>query len=70
MAKGLCPGFGQSCGKESVEKRGREKPVFLGLRGKPIKPFHWTSYHSGRHRAPSPGGVEKSRRESELGRLP
>ena len=25
MAKGLCPGVGQSHGKESVEKRGRER---------------------------------------------
>ena len=41
MAKGLCPGVGQSCKKESVEKRGRERerPKFLGVRGKPIKPL-------------------------------
>ena len=41
MAKGLCPGVGQSCKKESVEKRGRERerPRFLGVRGKPIKPL-------------------------------
>lgn len=63
MAKGLCPGVGRSCGKESVGKRGREKPVFLGLRGEPIKPFHWTLYHSRRHRAPSPGGVESPGRK-------
>jgi len=25
MAKGLCPGVGRSCRKESVEKRGRER---------------------------------------------
>ena len=25
MAKGLCPGVGQSRGKESIEKRGRER---------------------------------------------
>ena len=25
MAKGLCPGVGRSRGKESVEKRGRER---------------------------------------------
>ena len=25
MAKGLCPGVGPSCGKENVEKRGRER---------------------------------------------
>ena len=25
MAKGLCPGVGQSCKTESVEKRGRER---------------------------------------------
>ena len=48
MAKGLCPGVGQSLKKESVEKRGRQKereremPIFLGLCGKPIKPLHKT----------------------------
>ena len=46
MAKGLCPGIGRSLGKESAEKRGRERererPVFLGLCGKPIKPSHRT----------------------------
>ena len=46
MAKGLCPGVGRSCRKESVEKRGREREgetIFLGLHGKPIKPLHRTS---------------------------
>ena len=44
MAKGLCPGVGWSHGKESVEKRGRERkrPIFFGLRGKPIKLLHRT----------------------------
>ena len=44
MAKGLCPGVGRSRGKESVEKRGRERerPIFLGLHRKPIKPLHRT----------------------------
>ena len=46
MAKGLSPGVGQSRGKESVEKRGRERkrerPIFFGLCGKPIKPLHRT----------------------------
>ena len=34
--------LGQSRRKESVEKRGRERerPVFLGLCGKPIKPLY------------------------------
>ena len=60
MAKGLCPGVGPSCGKESVEKRGRERerPVFLGLRGKPIKPYTQDLYRSRRHRASSRGGLE------------
>ena len=45
MAKGLCPGVGQSLKKESVEKREerkreRERPIFLGVCGKPIKPLH------------------------------
>ena len=46
MAKGLCPGVGQSLKKESVEKRGRQKereremPIFLGVHGKPITPLH------------------------------
>ena len=46
MAKGLCPGVGQSLKKESVEKRGRQKereremPIFLGVHGKPIMPLH------------------------------
>ena len=44
MARGLCPAVGWSRGKESVEKRGRERmrererPIFLAVRGKPIKP--------------------------------
>ena len=44
MAKALCPGVCRSRGKESVEKRGRERerPIFLGLHGKPIKPLHRT----------------------------
>ena len=44
MAKGLCPGVGGSHRKESVEKRGRERerPIFLRLHGKPIKPLHRT----------------------------
>ena len=41
MAKGLRPGVGRSHGKESVEKKEeRERPIFLGLHGKPIKPLH------------------------------
>ena len=46
MAKGLCPGVGQSQEKESVEKagreRGRERPIFLVVHRKPIKPLHRT----------------------------
>ena len=48
MAKALCPRAGWSRGKESVEKRGRERmrererPIFLAVRGKPIKPLHRT----------------------------
>ena len=44
MPKGLCPGVGRSLKKESVEKAGRERerPIFLGVHGKPIKPFHRT----------------------------
>ena len=44
MAKGLCPGVGRSHEKESVEKTGRERerPIFLGVRGKPIRPLHRT----------------------------
>ena len=42
MAKGLCPGVGRSHGKESVEKRERERPTFLGVCGKPIRPLHRT----------------------------
>ena len=42
MVKGLCPGVGRSREKESVEKRGRERrrPVFLGVREKPMQPLH------------------------------
>ena len=45
MAKGLCPGVGWSRGKENVEKeeerdKDRERPIFLGVCGKPIKPLH------------------------------
>ena len=54
MAKGLCPGVGRSCRKESVEKRGREREgetIFLGLHGKPIKPLHRTcNTHEGTER--------------------
>ena len=44
MAKGLCPGVGQSHEEESVDKTGRERerPIFLGVRGKPIKPLQKT----------------------------
>ena len=44
MTKGLSPGAGRSHGKEIVENRGRERerPIFLGLREKPIKPLHRT----------------------------
>ena len=55
MAKGLCPGVGRSREKESIEKRGKggERPVFLGLRGNPIKPLHRASSRGGLE---SPGG--------------
>jgi len=52
MAKGLCSGVGRSHEKESVEKRGRERkrerPIFPGVRGKPIKPlFRACTTHEG-----------------------
>ena len=50
MAKGLCPGVGRSHGKESVEERGgeRDRPIFVGLPGKPIKPLYRTcTVHEG-----------------------
>ena len=52
MAKGLCPGVGWSHEKESVEKRGRERererPIFLGVCGKQIKPlFRAGTTHEG-----------------------
>ena len=59
MAKGLCPGVGQSLKKESVEKRGRQKereremPIFLGVHGKPITPLTQGLYGSRRHRVSS-----------------
>ena len=42
MAKGLCPGVGQSLKKQCREnrKRERERPKFLRVCGKPIKPFY------------------------------
>ena len=43
MAKGLCPGVGRFRGKESIEKRGRERPIFPGVHAKPTKPLHRAS---------------------------
>ena len=41
MAKDLCPRVGSISWKRKCrEKRKRERPVFLGLCGKPIKPLH------------------------------
>ena len=40
MAKGLSPGVGRSLRKESVEKRERERAIFLRVHGKPIRPLH------------------------------
>ena len=70
MAKGLCPGVGQSQEKESVEKagreRGRERPIFLVVHRKPIKPLHRTcTAHEGTGRS-----LKEPGQESKLGRLP
>ena len=51
------------------EKRERERPIFLGLRRKPIKPVHRTcTAHRGTGRPLEE--VFKARWEGELGRLP
>ena len=69
MVKGLCPGVGRSREKESVEKRGRERrrPVFLGVREKPMQPLHRASSRGGLE---SPGGKVSSAGSSENQREP
>ena len=59
MAKGLCPGVGQSRGKESVEKRGREREANIpwGM-WKTNKALTQGLYGSRRHRASSRGDLE------------
>ena len=63
MAKGLCPGVGQSLKKESVEKRGREKErereanIPWGML-KTNKALTQGLYGSQRHRASSRGDLE------------
>ena len=63
MAKGLCPGVGQSLKKESVEKRGREKErereanIPWGM-WKTNKALTQGLYGSRRHRASSRGDLE------------
>ena len=42
MTKGLSPGVGPSRRKESAEKREKERPIFLRVHGKPVKPLHRT----------------------------
>ena len=67
MTKTLCPGFGQSCRNESVEKRERERPIFLGVHGKSIKPLHRTTHEGTGHPLEE---VLKAQVKNELGRLP
>ena len=68
MAKGLCPGVSWSCGKESIEKKGRERKRerednIFRVTWKTNKALTQDLYLSRRHRASSRG------RESELGRV-
>ena len=65
IAKGLYPGVGWSHEKESVEKRGRERKREREREAnipqgtwKTNKALTQGLYHSGRHRASSPGGLE------------
>ena len=61
MAKGLCPGIGRFFGKESVEKRGREREGETSIprvTWKTNKALTQDSYHSRRHRASSRGDLE------------
>ena len=64
MAKGLCPGVGQSLKKESVEKRGRERkrererPIIPWGMWKTNKALTQGLYGSRRHRASSRGDLE------------
>ena len=54
MAKGLCPGVGSSRGKESVEKRGREREADIPqVTWKTNKALPQDLYRSRRHRASS-----------------
>ena len=66
MAKGLYPGVGWSQGKESVEKRGRErerKTSIPRVMWKTNKALTQDLYHSRRHRASSQGGLESPGRK-------
>ena len=49
MAKGPCSGVGQSHEKEN--ERERERPIFLGMHGKPTKLLHraCTTHKGTRH---------------------
>ena len=71
MAKGLYPGVGWSQGKESVEKRGRErerKTSIPRVTWKTNKALTQDLYHSQRHGASSRGGLESpSRKVSSAG---
>ena len=66
MAKGLCPGVGQSHRKESVEKAGiereREASIPWGT-WKINKALTQDLYRSQRHRASSRGGLESPGRK-------
>ena len=59
MAKGLCPRVGWSRGKESVEKRGRERETNIPcVTWKTNKALTQDLYRSRRHRMSSLGGLE------------
>jgi len=73
MAKGLCPGVSQSRGKESAEKRGRERGAggetnILRVTWKTNKALTQDLYRSWRHRMSSRGGLESL--GGKVGRLP
>ena len=61
MAKGLCPGVGRSHGKESIEKRGREREREASIpwvMWKTNKALTQDLYCSRRHRVSCRGGLE------------
>ena len=59
MANGLCPGVGRSRGRETVEKRGREREANIPrVTWKTNKALTQDLYCSRRHRAYSRGGLE------------